>query len=157
MASGELSGKTAIVTGGGRGLGRAMALGLLRAGANVVITAARKPQEIETVEMEGVKLGAAGTLRKFVADVTRKEDCRLVVNETIREFGSVHILVNNAGRGMRFISEKFFDTPTKFWQPDPAVWRMIIATHLNGPFLMAPSVPPHQCHPHLSRTRTPSL
>src|SRR5712675_734944 len=143
MASGELSGKTAIVTGGGRGLGRAMALGLLRAGANVVITAARITQEIETVEKEGVKLGARGTLRKFVADVTREEDCRLVVSETICEFGSVHILVNNAGRGMRFVSEKFFDTPTKFWQTDPAVWRMIIDTNVNGPFLMAREVAPH--------------
>src|SRR5258706_630133 len=137
MASGELSGKTAIVTGGGRGLGRAMALGLLRAGANVAITEARTEQEIETVEKEGVKLGATGPLRKFVADVTREEDCRLVVSETIREFGSVHILVNNAGRGMRFVSEKFFDTPTKFWQTDPVVWRMIIDTNVNGPFLMA--------------------
>jgi NAD(P)-dependent dehydrogenase (short-subunit alcohol dehydrogenase family) len=142
MASGELSGKTAIVTGGGRGLGRAMALGLLRAGANVVITAARKPQEIETVEKEGAKLGAAGTLRRFVADVTSEEDCRLVVSETIREFGSVHILVNNAGRGMRFVSEKFFDTPTKFWQTDPVVWRMIIDTNVNGPFLMARETAP---------------
>jgi NAD(P)-dependent dehydrogenase (short-subunit alcohol dehydrogenase family) len=142
MTSGELSGKTAIVTGGGRGLGRAMALGLLRAGANVVITAARTPQEIESVENEGVKIGA-GTLRKFVADVTREDDCQLVVSETIREFGSVHILVNNAGRGMRFVSEKFFDTPTKFWQTDPAIWRMIIDTNVNGPFLMAREVAPH--------------
>jgi NAD(P)-dependent dehydrogenase (short-subunit alcohol dehydrogenase family) len=143
MANGELSGRTAIVTGGGRGLGRAMALGLLRAGANVAITAARTPQEIETLENEGVKIGDAGTLRKFVADVTREEDCRFVVSETIREFGAVHILVNNAGRGMRFVSEKFFDTPTKFWQTDPAVWRMIIDTNVNGPFLMARETTPH--------------
>jgi NAD(P)-dependent dehydrogenase (short-subunit alcohol dehydrogenase family) len=142
MARGELSGKTAIVTGGGRGLGRAMALGLARAGANVVITAARARQEIETVATEGAKIGQAGTIREFVADVTSEEDCALVVRETIREFGSVHILVNNAGRGMRFVSEKFFDTPTKFWQTDPAVWRMIIDTNVNGPFLMAREVAP---------------
>ena len=143
MASGELSGKTAIVTGGGRGLGRAMALGLLRAGANVVITAARTLQEIETVANESANIQEAGTLRKFVADVTSEEDCRFVVSQTIREFGSVHILVNNAGRGMRFVSEKFFDTPTKFWQTDPVVWRMIIDTNVNGPFLMAREVVPH--------------
>jgi NAD(P)-dependent dehydrogenase (short-subunit alcohol dehydrogenase family) len=142
MERGELSGKTAIVTGGGRGLGRAMALGLLRAGANVVITAARNPQEIEMVENEGVSSREAGTLRKFVADVTREGDCRFVVSETIREFGAVHILVNNAGRGMRFVSEKFFDTPTKFWETDPGAWRMIIDTNVNGPFLMAREVTP---------------
>src|ERR1700682_1331639 len=142
MTRGELSGKTAIVTGGGRGLGRAMALGMLRAGANVVITATRTPQEIDMVEIEGVNIQEAGTLRKFVADVTSEEDCRLVVSETIREFGSVHILVNNAGRGMRFVSENFFDTPTKFWQTDPAIWRMIIDTNVNGPFLMAREAAP---------------
>ena len=47
MPAGELSGKVAIVTGGGRGIGRAMALGLATAGANVLITAARNPAEIE--------------------------------------------------------------------------------------------------------------
>jgi NAD(P)-dependent dehydrogenase (short-subunit alcohol dehydrogenase family) len=138
----ELSGKTAIITGAGRGLGRAMALGLLRAGANVVITAARTLQEIETVAKEGVEIPEAVALRMFVADVTSEKDCRFVVTETIREFGSIHILVNNAGRGMRFISEKFFDTPTKFWRTDPAVWRMIIDTNVNGPFLMAREVAP---------------
>ena len=143
MERGELSGKTAIVTGGGRGLGRAMALGLVRAGANVVITAARTRQEIETMANEGAKNREAGTLREFVADVTKEEDCRLVVSQTIREFGSVHILVNNAERGMRFVSEKFFDTPTKFWQTDPVVWTMIINTNVNGPFLMAREVTPH--------------
>jgi NAD(P)-dependent dehydrogenase (short-subunit alcohol dehydrogenase family) len=142
MVTGELAGKTAIVTGGGRGLGRAMALGLLRAGANVVITAARTLQEIETVANEGVKFQEAGALRKFVADVTSEEDCRFVVSQTIREFGSLYILVNNAGRGMRFVSERFFDTPTKFWQTDPGVWRMIIDTNVNGPFLMAREVAP---------------
>jgi 3-oxoacyl-[acyl-carrier protein] reductase len=142
VARRELWGKTAIVTGAGRGLGRALALGLVRAGANVVITAARTGQEIEMVADEGVKIREAGTIRKFVADVTSEEDCRYVVSQTIREFGSVHILVNNSGRGMRFVSEKFFDTATKFWQTDPAVWRMIIDTNVNGPFLMAREVAP---------------
>src|SRR3984893_18018772 len=142
MAKSELSGKTAIVTGGGRGMGRAMALALLRAGANVVITAIRTPQEIETVKQEGGEVREAGRLRSFAADVTSEQDCRLVVSQTIREFGTVHILINNAGRGMRFVSEKFFDTPTKFWQTDPAVWRMMIDTNVNGPFLMAREVVP---------------
>jgi NAD(P)-dependent dehydrogenase (short-subunit alcohol dehydrogenase family) len=143
MASGDLSGKTAIVTGAGRGLGRAMALGLARAGANVVITAARTRLELDAV-VDGVAKAHPGrTVCALMADVTRDEDCRRVVSETIREFGAVHILVNNAGRGMRFVSESFFDTPTKFWQTDPAAWRMIIDTNVNGPFLMARAVVPH--------------
>src|SRR6202040_3979630 len=143
MPGGELSGKTAIVTGAGRGLGRSMALGLARAGANVVFTAGRNRSEIDQVANETAKLPAAGAIRPHLADVATEEDCRRVVSETLREFGAVHILVNNAARGMRFVSEKFFDTPTKFWETDPAVWRMIIDTNVNGPFLMAREVAPH--------------
>lgn len=142
MPSGELSGKTAIVTGGGRGLGRAMALGLARAGANVVITAARGRHEIEAVADEA-KISQSGIVRGLTADVTSEQDALLVVSEAIREFGPIHILVNNAGRGMRFVSENFLDTPTKFWQTDPAVWRMIVDTNVNGPFLMAHATVPY--------------
>jgi NAD(P)-dependent dehydrogenase (short-subunit alcohol dehydrogenase family) len=143
MADGKLSGKTAIVTGAGRGLGRAMALGLARAGANVVLTAARNRQEMNQVAEEAAKNSAAGKVRQHVADVAREEDCARVVSETASEFGGVNILINNAGRGMRFVSEKFFDTPSKFWQTDPAVWKMIVDTNVNGPFLMARAVVPH--------------
>ena len=143
MPSGELSGKVAIVTGAGRGIGRSMALGLARAGANVMITAARHQKEIDLVVEEAAKSSAAGRVRPALADVAKEEDCRRVVDETVCEFGSVHIVVNNAGRGMRFVSEKFFDTPTKFWETDPAVWRMIVDTNVNGPFLMARAVAPH--------------
>src|ERR1700676_4667650 len=143
MMDGQLSGKTAIVTGAGRGLGRSMALGLARAGANVVLTAARNRREIDAVAEEAAKSPAAGAIRPLLADVASEEDCQRVVDETMREFGGVHILVNNAGRGMRFVSEKFFDTPTKFWETDPAVWRMIISTNVNGPFLMSRPAVPH--------------
>ena len=150
MPSGELSGKTAIVTGGGRGLGRAMALGLARAGANVVITAARGRDEIEAVAKQA-KIARAGIVCGVTADVTSEEDDRLVVSEAIREFGAIHILVNNARRGMRFVSENFLGTPTKFWHTDPAVWRMIIDTNVTGPFLMARAVLPHMLKQHWGR------
>jgi NAD(P)-dependent dehydrogenase (short-subunit alcohol dehydrogenase family) len=135
--------KTAIVTGGGRGLGRAMALGLARAGANVMITAARSRHEIDAVVKEATLREDAGEVHGMLADVASEEDSLLVVARTIRDFGAVHILVNNAGRGMRFVSERFFETPTRFWQTDPAVWRRIIDTNVNGPFLMARAVVPH--------------
>jgi NAD(P)-dependent dehydrogenase (short-subunit alcohol dehydrogenase family) len=141
--SGELSGKTAIVTGAGRGIGRSMALGLARAGANVVITAARNRWEIDQVVEEAAKIPATGAIRAMLADVSNEANCQRVVNETVREFSAVHILVNNAGRGMRFVSEKFFDTPTKFWETDAAVWQMIVATNVNGPFLMSRAAAPH--------------
>lgn len=142
MSDGSLQGRTAIVTGAGRGLGRAMALGLARAGANVMITAARSQHELDTVKHAGANQ-QTGAIHTMLADATSEEDCLGVVERTIREFGSVHILVNNAGRGMRFVSERFFDTPTRFWETDPAVWRMIIDTNVNGPFLMARAVVSH--------------
>jgi NAD(P)-dependent dehydrogenase (short-subunit alcohol dehydrogenase family) len=141
--SGDLRGKTAIVTGAGRGLGRSMALGLARAGANVVITAARNRGEIDQVAQEVAKIPGAGAIRPIIADAASEGDAQRVASETLHEFGCVHILVNNAGRGMRFVSEKFFDTPTKFWETDPAVWKMIVDTNVNAPFLMARAAAPH--------------
>jgi 3-oxoacyl-[acyl-carrier protein] reductase len=142
IMSETLSDKTAIVTGAGRGLGRSMALGLARAGANVVLTAARNRREIDEVSQEAAKTPSAGKVSPRIADVLSEEDCRRIVTETVREFGGVHILVNNAGRGMRFVSENFFDTPTKFWETDPSVWKMIVDTNVNGPFLMSRAAVP---------------
>ena len=94
-----LSGKTAIVTGGGRGLGRAMTLGLARAVANVVITAAQSYREIDAVANEAAKNGQAGAVHAMMADAASEVDCLHVLSKAIREFGAVHILVNNAGAG----------------------------------------------------------
>jgi len=124
-------------------MGRSMALALARAGASVVITAARHRREIDSVAEEAVAIPDAGAVRPMVGDVSILANCERVVNDTVREFGGLHILVNNAGRGMRFVSEKFFDTPTKFWDTDPAVWQMIVAANVNGPFLMARAATPH--------------
>jgi NAD(P)-dependent dehydrogenase (short-subunit alcohol dehydrogenase family) len=142
MPAGELAGKIAIVTGGGRGIGRAMALGLASAGANVVITAARNQAEIDGVMSEAER-GGNGPTVPLIADVADDGDCHRVVEETLSLFGGIHLLVNNAARGMRFVSESFLEEPTSFWQTDSAVWRMIIDANLNGPFLMAKAVAPH--------------
>ena len=125
--------KVAIVTGGGRGLGAAMALGLARSGYRVVITAARERAEIEAVAAEA----ETGRVYPIVADVTREEECERAVDAALKRFGSLDILVNNAGRGMKYISEAFMTEPTHFWEADPNAWRLVIDTNVNGPFLMA--------------------
>jgi 3-oxoacyl-[acyl-carrier protein] reductase len=66
-----------------------------------------------------------------------------VVEETIRRFGQIDVLVNNAGRGMLYVSPHFLTEPPRFWEVDPATWRMVIDTNVNGPFLMARVVVPH--------------
>jgi NAD(P)-dependent dehydrogenase (short-subunit alcohol dehydrogenase family) len=134
-----LAGRVAIVTGGGRGLGRAMTLGLAKAGAAVIATAARERSEIES-------LGAAApdsSIVPIVADVTKEADCARVVAAALEHFDRLDILVNNAGRGMKYVSEDFMTEPTRFWETAAETWRLIIDTNVIGPFLMArAAVPP---------------
>jgi 3-oxoacyl-[acyl-carrier protein] reductase len=133
-----LAGRVAIVTGAGRGLGRAMALGLAGAGARVIATSARSATELDAVAAEA----SGGTILPLRADVTEEEDCSAVVAAAVERFGRLDILVNNAGRGMRLVSDDFLTVPTRFWDVAPEVWRDIVDTNVNGPFLMARACAP---------------
>ena len=128
-----LDGKVAIVTGGGRGLGRAIAEAYLRAGARVVVTAAREGAELDAV----VAPWGAGRAIAVVADVSDPAACEAVVERAAHAFGAVDVLVNNAGRGMKYVSDDFLERATQFWETDPAVWRLVVETNVNGPFFMA--------------------
>ena len=70
-------------------------------------------------------------------DITRPEDCERVVAETLRLFGSLHILVNNAGKGPAHLEAAPGTRSLKFWEADATVWRQIIETNVVGTFLMA--------------------
>ena len=91
----NFSGKTAIVTGAGRGIGRVIALGLAEAGANVVLCS-RTKAEIDGVADEIRKKG--GKTLSVVTDLTDNEQLDNLVSSTIKEFGRIDILVNNAAR-----------------------------------------------------------
>jgi NAD(P)-dependent dehydrogenase (short-subunit alcohol dehydrogenase family) len=91
-------GKVAIVTGGSRGLGRAIAAALVRRGAKVVI-AARTAELLETVAEELRREGP--DVLAVPADVTRQADVDALVSKTIEKFGRLDALVNNAGRSAR--------------------------------------------------------
>jgi 3-oxoacyl-[acyl-carrier protein] reductase len=125
--------RVAVVTGGGRGLGAAMALGLARAGYRVVITAAQERSEIDAIAAQA----QPDQIVPVLADVTREDDCERVVETALARFGNLDILVNNAGRGMKYISEAFMTEPTRFWEADTKAWRLVIDTNVNGPFFMA--------------------
>ncbi len=135
---GILDGKVAIVTGGGRGIGRAIAEGFAREGARVVVTAARERGEIDSF----VSSQGRGQALALLADVSDPVVCEGVVIETIMRFSRIDVLVNNAGRGMKYISGDFMTEPPRFWEADPGVWRMVIDTNVNGPFFMARAAVP---------------
>lgn len=138
----SLEGRVIIVTGGGRGLGREMALALVEQGARVVITSAREGAERDAVVAEAKALGP-GDMISRQADVRDWSDCQRVVADSIAAFGGVHGLINNAGRGMRLISETFNTTSTKFWQAPTDAWQEIIDINVNGTFFMSKAVTPH--------------
>lgn len=132
-----LNGKIAIITGGGRGLGRAMALGYAKAGADgLVITAAKNHDQIKLVAKEINDIANASIAIAIQADVTDLKSCQKVAKTTIETFGRIDILVNNAGKGQGMIA----DDRVKFYEGNPIGWANIIDTNINGPFLMAYSV-----------------
>ena len=90
----KLNGKTAIVTGGGRGLGAQIARGFAEAGANVVVCS-RNLEACEEMREEIKQLGADSLAVK--CDVTNPDDIEKVVNQTVEQFGTIDILVNNSG------------------------------------------------------------
>ncbi len=135
---GTLEGKVAVITGGGRGIGRAIAEGFAREGARVAVVAAHERAEIEAV---AAAIGPGRGLA-LLCDVTDPRACEQAIAETIARFGRLDVLVNNAGRGMKYISSRFFTEAPRFWDADPEIWRMVIDTNVNGPFFMARAAVP---------------
>jgi 3-oxoacyl-[acyl-carrier protein] reductase len=125
----SLDEKVALVTGAGRGIGKAVALSLAQLGCRVVL-AARTSVEIEKVKLDiqsnkGVALAVA-------ADLTRDEDIDKLVRESEREFGGVDILINNAGWGKRasVVRAKIED------------WDQTLRVNLRAPMLLAQKILP---------------
>jgi len=95
----DLSGRTALITGGSMGLGRAMSLKMAAAGANVVIVARRQEHIDEAVQqVRAQNAGKAHGISCDVTDPSAIEDC---YKEAVATFGQVDILVNNAGSSLR--------------------------------------------------------
>ena len=139
----SLRDRTVIVTGGGQGLGREMALALIAQGANVVITSVSDTASRDQTMRDAQALGAdSGGVLALKADVANWDDCQNVVDQARQKFGTIHALINNAGRGMRLISETFNTMPTKFWEADVDAWRTVMDININGTFLMSKAVMP---------------
>src|ERR1035437_1698860 len=140
----KLKDKVAIITGGGRGIGRAVAEAFAFEGAKVIITSALLKNEIEQVAS---KINGTAIL----ADVSNKNDVKKLVDSVISDFGRIDILVNNAARGMKFVNDRFMTDPKPFWEADPDMWRMVIDTNINGVFLMTREVIPYMLKQNFGR------
>jgi NAD(P)-dependent dehydrogenase (short-subunit alcohol dehydrogenase family) len=123
----NLKGKTAIVTGGGRGIGKFIAEGLAEAGADVVI-ASRKVQKCEEACNEFKPLGVKTLAVK--CDTSSDEDIQTLVDTTMKEFGRIDILVNNAGIT--------WGAPTLQFPQDK--WDKIFAVNVRGVWVLSQKV-----------------
>jgi len=131
----DLSGKTAIITGGSRGLGREMAIAFAEHGANVVI-ASRKLENCEVVADEVRKIGTKAMAIAFHA--ASWEDAGRLADESIKEFGRIDILVNNAGMSPLYpsvveISEELYDKVLGVNLKGPFRLSALIGTHMSTP------------------------
>ncbi|MEH7110022.1 SDR family oxidoreductase [Bacillus sp. JJ1764] len=123
----DLTGKTALVTGGGRGLGQQIAEGLAEAGANIVVCS-RKLEACQEVSEELKSLGVESLA--FKCDVSNPEDVNHVVEQTMEKFGRIDILVNNSGASWGAPVEEM---PLEAWQK-------VMNVNATGTFLMSQAV-----------------
>lgn len=121
----SLQGKTALVTGGARGIGKAVALKLARKGVNIaILDMAQAPDTVKEIEAFGVRAIS------LEANVTKLESLEKAVEQVITTFGSLDILVNNAG----------VTRDNLFLRMKPEEWDLVISVNLTGAFNMCKAV-----------------
>jgi len=129
-------GNVAIVTGAGRGLGRSMTLGLLRAGASVVAVDVDDAVLASLVE-EARGDGTEPALLLYAADITQAESAERITAAALGRFGRLDILINNAGLNLESLLGTGQPLPQKFWEIAPADFRRITEVNAIAPFLLA--------------------
>jgi 3-oxoacyl-[acyl-carrier protein] reductase len=120
----KVNNKIAVVTGGGRGIGEAICMGLANEGAHVVVA------DIDSSTIRGVAEKIRGTGRKALpveADISNRVKAAGLMKEVIREFGRIDIVVNNAG-----ISPKKNGNPPLTWEIEEEEWDRVMGVNLKG-------------------------
>ena len=120
----DLKGKVAVITGGGKGIGLKMAEGLAEAGANIVLCS-RKVEACQKAAGDLARLGVKSLA--ILCDVKSSKEIQTVVDETLRTFGRLDILVNNSGTNWGATPENY---PVEGWQK-------VMDTNINGLFLFS--------------------
>jgi len=123
MESQSLKGQIALITGANRGIGKALAIALARAGATVIITA-RDPDSLEILEDAIATIG--GISESFQLDVTNATQVKNVINSVVLKYGQLDLLVNNAG---------IDSSPSLPWEQDVDEWWMVQEVNVRGAYL----------------------
>jgi NAD(P)-dependent dehydrogenase (short-subunit alcohol dehydrogenase family) len=130
----RLKGTSSIVTGGGKGIGRAITLALAREGAEVAVIAKSDLRSAEATAREACELGSRAIALQ--ADVTQKNSVDNMVGEVCKCFGKIDLLVNNAGMNIRGPLEQVAEED----------WDKVVAVNLKGPFLCSVAVAREMIH-----------
>ncbi|MDE2271724.1 MAG: SDR family oxidoreductase [Xanthomonadaceae bacterium] len=136
----DFAGCRIAIAGGSRGIGRAIALAFLRAGAGVAVCA-RGQDGLEAMNRDA---GAdAGRLHVQRCDLAKPDEIGRWIADAANALGGIDVLVNNAGIGMRTVNPDFMTDPMAFWRISPDGFRDLLATNVLGYFLVARAVVPH--------------
>ena len=119
----KLKGRVALITGGGRGIGRAIAQGYAAEGARLGLVSRTTDELVETARLVNELHGAEAIA--LVADVSKREEVDQAVGQALAHFGVIDVLVNNAGN---------IGPVNTVWNSDPEEWARTIAVHLMGVF-----------------------
>ena len=142
MNQSTINARVCIVTGGGNGLGAAMAIGLAVAGARIVIA------DVDTAGLQGTvaridAMCGPGRVIAVRADMTDEADVQGIVDGALREFGGFDVVINNAGTGAQIVRPDFISRPLMSWEVPPDKWRRIMDINAIGPFLLSRAAIPH--------------
>jgi NAD(P)-dependent dehydrogenase (short-subunit alcohol dehydrogenase family) len=132
--------QAAIVTGAASGLGRAMSLGLLRAGF-AVAAVDRTAEGLDALATAAA--GVAANLQPIHADLADPFAFEHILAATLDRFGRIDVLVNNAGIGQAAIRPDARNNPIRFWQATPEQWNRFVTVNATAPIMLARAVLPH--------------
>lgn len=132
--------KTAIVTGAASGIGRAMAMGLVGDGYDV-IAVDRNVDLLGTMPAEAA--GKPGTVTPLQADLSQSASFDMIANAALAKNGRIDVLVNVAGIGQASVRDSYGNNPIRFWEITPEHWQRFLAVNATAVIMMARAVVPH--------------
>ncbi|HWG04474.1 MAG TPA: SDR family oxidoreductase [Beijerinckiaceae bacterium] len=132
----SLVGRPILITGGSRGIGREVALALLEAGARVAIVGMSASAPMDETIRKAQALGASQRFLPLIADLRQPQECERIVQKTLDAFGSLDVLMNNAGIPL-------IDSGAPFWEVGSLDWMRMVDTNINGVYLVTRCLVPH--------------